>query len=284
MPPDRQFYSPEGGLELKADNTIFDVQAWRDLVLMAALAPKDFLFEVAMGKVAGTSMISKFGFNSEIDTATDPEAIWGGGGKYTGFDADVAETVSIASSDGNDTSDGTGARTVELQGLDANYSALTETITLNGLTPVLSTGSFIRLDRAIVKTAGTTQANEGTITCNQSTTTANIFFALPIGSNQTQVCAYTVPAGKTGYLFSIQASDIASTNSESVMNMQVRELGGLFKQIVIFVISQTGGQFFKNTHPLYTLPEKSDVVMVAQSVSVNNTQISGAFDILLVDN
>ena len=33
MPHDRQFYTPEVGTELKSDNTIFDVQAWRDDVI-----------------------------------------------------------------------------------------------------------------------------------------------------------------------------------------------------------------------------------------------------------
>ena len=39
--PDRQFYIPEVGTELKADNSIFDVQAWRESVLteLEALSP-----------------------------------------------------------------------------------------------------------------------------------------------------------------------------------------------------------------------------------------------------
>ena len=30
MAADRQFYAPDGGTELKADNSVFDVQAWRE--------------------------------------------------------------------------------------------------------------------------------------------------------------------------------------------------------------------------------------------------------------
>jgi len=39
--PDRQFYIPEVGTELKADNTVFDVQAWRDQIKADAILKSD---------------------------------------------------------------------------------------------------------------------------------------------------------------------------------------------------------------------------------------------------
>ena len=55
-------------------------------------------FDISRGLVPGISELSKFGRNSEIDTATDPEDIWNGGGLYTGFPDGAAETIDVFSS------------------------------------------------------------------------------------------------------------------------------------------------------------------------------------------
>jgi len=41
--PDRKYYEPAGGEELKADQTIFDVPNWRELLLASSkLSEADF--------------------------------------------------------------------------------------------------------------------------------------------------------------------------------------------------------------------------------------------------
>lgn len=62
----------------------------------------DWLIEVAKGNVPGHSLVDKFGRNPDIDTASGFEAIWNGGGDYTGFDATVAEAIEVFSSSAND--------------------------------------------------------------------------------------------------------------------------------------------------------------------------------------
>ena len=53
----------------------------------------DFYLEVAKGNVPGHSIVNKFGRNDAIQNASTFEAIWNGGGAYTGHDATVAETL-----------------------------------------------------------------------------------------------------------------------------------------------------------------------------------------------
>ena len=82
------------------------------------------------------------------------ETIWTEGGIYVYPTS--AEAVYISSTDANDTSAGTGARTVKVFGLDANWELQEETVILNGQTQVRVGASltWIRIFRAFVVTVG----------------------------------------------------------------------------------------------------------------------------------
>lgn len=168
----------------------------------------DLGVDVAQGLIEGLSQVNKFGRNPDIDTATDPEDVWNGGGDYTGQPdhGDASETVDVYSSSADDAAAGTGARTVELAGLAGNWRQYTEKITLSGTTPVASVRSWRRIYRIKVLTAGSGGENAGTITCEHTTTSANVFAVMPTNRNQTAIAAYTVPGGKTGYLQSLHAA------------------------------------------------------------------------------
>ena len=62
----------------------------------------DFLLDVSLGLVPGHSLIHKFGRNEDIQNAATFESVWHGGGPYTGFDAIVAETIEVFSSQAAD--------------------------------------------------------------------------------------------------------------------------------------------------------------------------------------
>ena len=69
--------------------------------------------------------------------------------------------IDCVSDDADDTSAGTGARTIFIQGLDADYDELTEVLIMNGLTPVQSVNTYMRIFRTQNITAGATEWNEG---------------------------------------------------------------------------------------------------------------------------
>lgn len=78
---------------------------------------------IALGAIEGYTHLRKFGRNTEIDTATDPEDVWGGGGLYTGFPTGAADTVDIVSASADDTAAGSGTQTLLIKGLDENLLA-----------------------------------------------------------------------------------------------------------------------------------------------------------------
>jgi hypothetical protein len=220
--------------------------------------------------------VNKFGYNLDIDTGTTPEDAWSFGGSYP-FPASAASTT-IESSSANDTSAGTGARTVRVFGLDASYDAIQEDVTLNGTTQVTLSNQYLRLFRAQVLTAGTTGSNEGNIQMKHGTTViAEIPFDFNEGNGQTEMAIYTVPNGYTAHLVgwyaALQRANIAT---DAVVRFQVRELNGAWQT------KYTGGPSDSNdwVQILPTsveIPHKSDIRVRVVTVGANNTAIIAGF-------
>jgi hypothetical protein len=227
-------------------------------------------------------IVNRFGENPDIDSGTVPEVIWDNGGNFTFPTA--AETVQVFSSSANDASAGTGARTVTVTGLDGDYNLSTETITLNGTTPVTTTATFLRVNRVYVRTVGSTGANEGNLTVRQSTTTSNVFTLMPIGANQSACGYYTIQSGTTGFLIDIEATAGKSTSTtKASLSLWYKRFGEAKVRESTFAVSDTSvykGSFVSGIF----LPEKTDLWLQADSVTANNTVLTSKFEILLIRN
>ena len=82
-------------------------------------------------------------------------------------------TMTISSADANDTSAGTGARTVKVDFLDSTYAEFSETLTLNGQTAVSTSSSdCFRVNTMTVLTAGTGKVNAGKVYVGTGTVTS----------------------------------------------------------------------------------------------------------------
>lgn len=108
--------------------------------------------------------IFRVGHLRDVDTATVPEDVWDAGGVYV-FPAALQEAadIDVQSNSTDDAAAGTGARTLLIRGLDADYMEQEETVTLNGVTPIHLTGDYIRFFDARVVTVGTGEVNAGDV-------------------------------------------------------------------------------------------------------------------------
>jgi hypothetical protein len=145
--------------------------------------------------------VRRFGLNPAVGSSY--ETIWNGGGDYN---FDVVGTPKISSSSAADAAAGTGVRTMRIFGLVSGVEEY-EDVTLNGQTQVALTKAFtsIYLGRAL--TAGSGKTNAGDIYCNTGAVVAGVpsdatktHFKMPIGTSQTHVCVYRIPAGRVGYI------------------------------------------------------------------------------------
>lgn len=115
---------------------------------------------------------------------------------------------SLVSTSANDTAAGTGARTVLItyytSALGGPY---TETVTLNGTTPVNTVASDICfIEKMVVTTVGSGGVNAGTISLKASTGGGGAtIWSIATGANQTFGAHHYVPAGKSCYLTSCAA-------------------------------------------------------------------------------
>lgn len=239
---------------------------------------------VAAGLLSGFSITNKFGRNADIDTGSVPEDVCGAGGLYAGFPDSTLETVSVLSTSIADVSSSTGAHSIRIIGLDADYNVQSETISLNGTTPVASVNQYRRVHTASIQSVGSGGVNAGDITIRHTTTTANVFGVMQAGRNQTNESAYTVPAGFTAYMRQLDVSIQQSTAAAAAEgNIWTRAFGAPFRSRRPFLVSNPsrisdyiyGGLIFT---------EKSDIIIRITSVSNSNTIVTAGYDLILVQN
>ena len=244
----------------------------------------DYSLEVAKGNIAGTSGVNKFGRNSDIDA--DREGIWDGGGtnNYTptatwSATADITHAVSSSASD-------TG--TIEVQGLDTNWAAVTQTKTLTGTTAVALDTALIRVFR-VKNTSGT--AAVGTIQVGVGSTTsafsaANLRAQITIGFDQTLMALYTIPAATTGYLTRWKSALNKSGGSPSGgvdIVLWARTFGGVFRvqDTKSLLVTGTSSDYTEySPYPSYAA--KTDLLITAEGSASSSFDVSAGFDLILV--
>ena len=242
------------------------------------LISADFLTEVVKGNVIDHTLSRKVGYNADVDAAA-VETIWGAGGIYTFPTA--AAVVSVSSTSALDTAAGTGARNLTIEGLNASYAEITETVSLAGVVPVLTAASFLRVNRAYVATAGSDGSNAGIITATISAATQ---FTIPVGDNRSMFIFFTVPAGKTAYLTELTIGAINGAASALRGMLYIREGStGLLTLRDNYACHSQGGQITVEYEAPLLIPERSDI-RVDASVDANNTQVTAGYSMLLVDN
>ena len=247
---------------------------------------EDFGLQVARGQIPYHKHVYKFGQNAAVGDSV--ETIWLQGGLYSYPPS--ATTMTVSSSDTNDTSAGTGARTVLIFGLDGDYNEISETIILNGQTPVTTTNSFLRVNRAIVLTAGSGGANAGIIYVGTGTVTtgvpANIYTTINgDGTNQTLQAFWTVPANYTAYIHQTNISTGNGSNNPAVLKtlLVARPQGGVFNTKEVIVLTD-GNHLQMYSFPI-KLTEKTDIEFRAVSSSASvSFDVSASMSILYVKN
>jgi hypothetical protein len=236
-----------------------------------------FYLAVQQGKVPGYSMVNKFGYNPSIGSGSF-ETIWETGNNYPY--QSTAVTVDVVSDDTNDDVAGTGARTLRIQGLDGSYNFAEETVDMDGTTTVTTTQTFLRVFRMSVETAGSSGNNEGTITVTY-TGGSDVAATISEGNGQTLMTLYTIPAGYTGYLLSMNISSGKDQEMDFKFIQRINEGSNGGFQTKQF-LNVRGGQTTVIFNAINIIPQKSDIYVSGKASSTSSS--SASFDLLLVQD
>lgn len=240
--------------------------------------------DVPLGRVGGFESVIKWGHNSDIDTTTDPEDVWETGGLMNWPTAAAVCAVS-SGSDADNGGTATGALTLTIEGLDANWDEQSETITLNGTGTVNTANSYIRINRAFVASVGTYHsANTGAIT---GTIGGSNMFTITAGTGQTQLGRYSVPNNRT---FLLRQLDIlvGSTKTATVKMWRaanandVSDPFGGAKRIVR-EWETVAGDLREEFPVAQAFPAYTDIWFEVTEVAANDTSVTAVMHGILVD-
>jgi hypothetical protein len=238
--------------------------------------------QVSRGQITWHTPVVVFGYNGDVDTSV--ETIWPYGGLLA-FPTTPLQ-LKVSSDNANDTAAGTGARTVYLAGLDANHLPVSEIVTLNGQTAVLTTNSYLHVNQCYVATAGSLDSAAGSIYFGDGTVTlgvpATVYDIIQYDYNTRVTGSYTVPAGYTGYLSQGLFSSGQQSGSGPVTGRLMTRGTDEIRRTAAIVTINNGSADYAFEYPV-VIPEKTTIEAQAVGAGTNNA-CSSMFIIVLIKN
>ena len=208
--------------------------------------------ELAHRRLDDAQQVQLFGFNRTIETAY--ETVWNnGGGLYT-FPTE-ALTMSCVSSSASDT------MSILIQGLDANYAAIDDVVTLTGTTPVSTNIQFFRINTVVILSGN----NVGNISLTNGGTT---YAYIEAAHGTEQAIIYTTPARQSLYVFTAQfTSGTVNPNKYITSRGVTRSSTG---RIIRFWESTFQQDVSFDLAVPFRVPPKTDFTIEAKSSSGTN--------------
>jgi hypothetical protein len=245
-------------------------------------ATEPFELQVARGQITGHSTNLVSGISGGVGTSYT--TVWSQNTVYAYLSA--ATVIKISSSSANDTSAGTGARTVSIYGLDGNYNQINETVTMNGQTAVNTVNSYLRVFHLAVVTAGSGEAAAGTIYAGTGAVTSGvpavIYGAYTTGNGAT-AAIWTVPAGYTAFVTGYASGySNATATANGTVSLTVRPFGSVFDTISQLRVSNGVQGWIAFQFPIL-VNEKSDIEIRATS-SAASAGVTAEFQVVYILN
>lgn len=236
---------------------------------------------VAVGDIVLNDSRGTYGYVTSIDSETQLSVFKMQDGVIGAFDNISGNAYRVA------TTGSTGAAVVVWRRiLNADLEKqVNKFVILNGTTTVTTTVDAYRCSRGKVLLAGSTGHNVGEITLNQATTSANVFCVMPATSNQTLIAADTVPKDELYLIETVQTAMSVSGGSaaSAVTSLRVRPRYGVFNTERVYELSSQGGANTDEEIGGIVLAGGTDFKLRVDSVSSNNTRVSGKIEYLEID-
>lgn len=240
-----------------------------------------FELQVSRGQIPGHTLVQLSGYNADVDDAWEP--VWSDG---TLTLPTTATLMTLSSSSTADSPVNGGAHTVLVSGVDANYAPISETVTLNGQTPVPTVNAYLRINGLSVASAGTTHTAQGIIYLGGGTVTAGVpdihYDQIPLGWNARQTACYTVPAGFTAFVTYSRLTFAQIGGSNAVWGRLTGINTAGVKTATVSVVANNGIIEFQPKYPV-RIPGRTTILSEAMGAATNNL-VSTVIQLLLVQD
>ena len=254
-----------------------------------------FELQVSRRQITAHTPYFRFGWANSIGTTpqTITTAVTAGNAYVYPTSAIV---MKVSSSSANDTSAGTGARTILVVGLDANYASQSEIVTLNGQTAVNTVNSYLRISYTEILSTGSGNAQAGTIYIGTGTVTtgvpATIYWQSETTYNNFSFAGFTVPAGYTAYVTSYTITSQSTTANINVsLGLVIYEYGTAssttaqgYAEFQSTARLSSNGSFDRHFDYPFAISEKNDVELRAWATTGSAVNVTGEIQYVLIAN
>jgi len=250
--------------------------------------------DISRGLYSSLETVNKFGRSTDVDSgvdthiwdranSTDTQPVW------LAPTAARIHTIVSSSTDDDGSPVGTGARTIEIEGLTGwSSTAVAETVTMDGTSGVATANSYVIIHRMTVKTWGSAGPNVGKITATAATD-STVTAQINADEGQTQMAVYGVPSTHTAYVTKYYMSAIKAASSLAVegcmhINTQPDSFtsGCLIKHTI--GLATEGTSYMDHEWDPHFKVVGPAIIMLAANSSATNTDVSGGFDLILEEN
>jgi len=194
--------------------------------------------------------------NKEVEGISDDlssgveKCLWNENAVFS-YPVNTNSVCHIVSDSANDSSSGTGARTIKITGLQHSQSSsvhtfteLSQTLTMNGTTNVAVSTNFYRITKIEVLTAGSTGVNQGNIKIFNTGSSA-IFGCMAAGDNHSNQLIVSPPTNEDIIVENLHVSAHFETPVELKINLYSQSTGLQKVLYKIFLSSNSNNMSFK---------------------------------------
>ena len=260
-------------------------------------AYEPFDLQVARRQIMGHQGYFRFGWANAVGSS--PQTISTFSATGAGYVYPTSATVmKVSSSNAADAAAGTGARTLLVAGLDANYNSISETVTLNGVTPVNTTNSYLRILYTEITSTGSGNAQAGTIYVGTGVVSgggvpATIYWQSESTYNNWSFAGFTVPAGYTAYVTSYTVTSQSTTANQNIScGLVVFEYGDAssttaqgYPELQSTARLTSNSQFDRHFDYQFAISEKSDFELRAwNQTGTTAVNVTGEIQFILIKN
>lgn len=237
---------------------------------------------VSSSGTSNDSVVNKFGYNTDIDTASrEVIASFGGAFNPSTSVIDTAQTFTIAYNNTTDGSGQTGARMLQFDYIDENFEAQTAFHVLGSTGSDVTSFTGVGINRVVVVQLGSAEYNNNDITITATTDGTNQA-QIPAQKSVTQQCIYHTPINRTFELDFLNFSTLKISGGGGSPRVNLigysysRVTGGRYAVIDLEIDTSVSNNVVLNYDNPITFTGR-EVIYFEATTDVNNTKVSLRF-------